>query len=98
DLVILAGTAGPASALEQLEKLGVPMVRLSHGYSVELAREHVLKIGSVLGRDEAARKLVEGIDAQVNAIKPGVGTPRVLFVLSRGGGSAVVSGKGTAAD
>ena len=98
DLVILAGTAGPASALEQLEKLGVPMVRLSEGYGIEIAREHVLKIGTVLGREEAARKLVEGIDAQVSAIKPGVGTPRVLFVLSRGGGAAVVSGKGTAAD
>ncbi len=98
DMVILAGSAGPAAAIEQLEKLGIPMVRLSEGYSLQIAKEHLLKIGAVLGRDDAARTLAEAIDTQVSRIQPGVGTPRVLFVLSRGGGAAVASGSGTAAD
>jgi iron complex transport system substrate-binding protein len=98
DFVILAGGSGPASAIEQLKKLGVPMVKLSDEHSLEAAQEHILQIGSVLGREKAARQLAGQIEKRMAEIPKTTDHPRVLFVLSRGGGSALVSGKGTAAD
>ena len=98
DFVLLAGTAGPESALKQLDDLGVATLRLSEDYSIDAARKRIVKIGEVLGREKEAAAVVARIDAAVASLPPVTKTPKVLFVLSRGGGNLMASGKGTAAD
>ncbi len=98
DIVLLAGTAGPEMAIRQLNELGVKTLRLSDDYNIEGVRERIRKIGEVLGKSREAEELVAKLDAAV-AVLPKVKTrPRVLFLLSRGGGVLMVAGKGTAAD
>lgn len=98
DFVLLAGTAGPESALKQLSDLGVATLRLSEDYRVDAAKERIEKIGDALGKKEEAAVLVAKIDAAVASLPAVTSTPKVLFVLSRGGGNLMASGKGTAAD
>ena len=98
DLIFLSGAAGPPTAIEQLGKLGIPSVRLPEEHSVEAAKEQILKIGSVLGREEKAKELLKHIDEKVASIPAAASRPKVLFILSAGGGRTLISGKGTAAD
>ena len=99
DLVILAATAGPPAAIEQLEKLGIPMLRLQEGYNVGATIARVQQIGTALGRTSQADEICRKIQADATAIpSPRHPTARVLFVMSAGGGAPLVAGSGTAAD
>ncbi len=98
DLIFLAGAAGPPSAIAQLEKLGIPNVRLNEAHTLEAAKENILKIGATLEREEKAKELVAQIDEKIAALPKPTSRPKVLFILSAGGGRTLVSGKGTAAD
>lgn len=99
DVVILGGGAGPKDAIEQLKALDITLLELDETHSVEAAKERITKIGEALDRKEKAAELVAAIDAKF-AERPDLSKeakPKVLFVLSPGGGSPLVAGKGTAA-
>jgi len=99
DLIFLAGAAGPPTAIEQLGVLGIPNVRFSEEHSVEAAKAQILKIGTVLGREEKALELVRNIDQKMASLPtPSGARPKVIFVLSAAGSKLLVSGRGTAAD
>lgn len=99
DVVILGGSAGPRDVIEQLEKLNIKLLVLDDTHSVEAAKDRISKIGEALGRKEQAAAIVGEIDAKIAAMGGASANskPRVLFVLSPGGGSPLVAGKGTAA-
>jgi len=99
DLVILAATAGPPAAIEQLEKMGVPLLRLQEGYSIGATTARIRQIGEALGRGTEAEELCKNIERDAAAVlSPQNPPPRVLFVMSAGGGAPMVAGSGTAAD
>jgi len=99
DLVILSATAGPPQAIEQLEKTGVPMLRLPDGYTLEAAAARINKIGEAIGKIEVARELCRKMEKDSAAIlPPQPPPPKVLFVMSAGGGAPMAAGTGTAAD
>ena len=99
DLVILAATAGPPAAVEQLEKLGIPLLRLHEGYNIESTVARVQQIGKALDRTSRAEEICRKIEAGAAAIAAPRRPPqRVLFVMSAGGGAPMVAGTGTAAD
>lgn len=99
DLVILASTAGPSGAIEQLLRLGIPVLRLQGGYSIAATAARVRQVGQALGREKEAEEICRKIDSDAAAIQPSAGSaPRVLFVMSAGSGTAMAAGEGTAAD
>lgn len=99
DFVILAATAGPPATIGQLEEIGVPLLRLQDGYSIDATLTRTKQIGKALGKIPQAEEICRQIGRDVSGITidPQV-SPRVLFVLSTGGGAPMVAGAGTAAD
>lgn len=98
DLVILSANAGPQTALDQLAALKIPILRLAAGDSFEGATSRIIQIGSAIGREVEATKLVEKITSDLSARKPlSEHRPRVLFVMSLGQGAPMVAGCETAA-
>ncbi len=99
DLVILPATAGPPAAIAQLRTLGIPLLQLEEGFSIEATAARIHAIGKSLGREEAAQKLVADLQKSCEDVsRPAVPTPGVLFVMSAGGRAPMVAGTETAAD
>ncbi|MDX2081484.1 MAG: ABC transporter substrate-binding protein [Terrimicrobiaceae bacterium] len=99
DLVILPATAGPPTAVAQLEQLKVPLLRLEEGHTVEAAANRIREIGEALGLVAAADKLAAELEREAAAVvPPSTPAPRVLFVMSAGGRAPMVAGTNTAAD
>lgn len=101
-LVLVTEDAGPPEVLQQLESAKVKVVKLSNKHTPEAALERIQKIGEAVGRPAEAAKLVQSVSADLDAAKALVasakGTPSVLFIYARGGGTMNVSGTGTSAD
>jgi len=101
-LVLVNGDSGPAEALNQVEKIGVKVVRLPNEHTVEAAENRIRVVGSEVGRAEAADKLIAALREDLKAASESAGNPetapKVLFIYTRGGGLMNVSGKNTAAD
>ena len=101
-LLLINDDAGPPTALSQIEKAGVKIVRLPNDHTPEAAEERIRAIGQELGRTEQARQLIARLHAEIRAVRAraeGAGThPKVLFIYARGGGVMNVAGRRTAAD
>jgi ABC-type hemin transport system, periplasmic component len=100
--VYVTEDAGPPEVIDQIEKAGVKVVRLSNQHTPEAAVERILRIGEALGRKAEAEKLAETVRAELAEAAALVaatpGKPSVLFIYARGGGTMNVSGTGTSAD
>lgn len=101
-LVLVTSEAGPPPALIQIRGAGVRLVEVPTGNGIEAARGTIRALAAALDRRERGEDLVGALDrdlARASAALAGATSrPRVLFVYSRGGGAAMVSGTGTAAD
>jgi len=99
DLVILSATAGPQEALTRLEELGIPLLRLGEGNSIEAAALRIRQIGKTLGKQSEADQLVLRLEREAGAIATAPWPPpRTLFLMSAAGGAPMAAGEGTAAD
>jgi iron complex transport system substrate-binding protein len=100
--VIVTEDAGPPEVIDQVEKAGVKVVRLSNKHTPEAAVERILQIGEALGRKAEAEKLAATVKtelAEAAALVAATSSkPSVLFIYARGGGTMNVSGTGTSAD
>jgi iron complex transport system substrate-binding protein len=100
--VFVTEDAGPPEVIDQVEKAGVKVVRLSNKHTPEAAVERIVQIGEALGRKAEAEKLAETVKAELAEAAAQVaatpGKPSVLFIYARGGGTMNVSGTGTSAD
>jgi iron complex transport system substrate-binding protein len=67
--VVLADDWTDAATLSMLERLGVRVERFSPGYSMADIRANVVKMGAVLGREEAAAEIVAAFDARLAALQ-----------------------------
>lgn len=68
DLVV-TGVFSAAVASEMLERLGVRVVRFSPASSLEDVRAHILRMGAVLGREEAAAAMAARFDADLARLR-----------------------------
>jgi iron complex transport system substrate-binding protein len=101
-LVLVSSEAGPPAALTQIRGAGVRLVEVATGNGIEAARGTIRAVAAALDRQQRGEELVGALDrdlARASAALAGANSrPRVLFVYSRGGSAAMVSGTGTAAD
>lgn len=98
DLVVLPEDAGPASVVDQLRAAGVPVATMPTARDAEGLRARVLALGVALEREVEAEALARRLEAELAAVPPARGTPKVLFVYARGAGTLLVAGRDTAAD
>lgn len=97
DLVLASEHAGPPAALEQLRRLGLKVVILPAGATLNALEARIERTADALGRREQARALVADIRRQVGALAPLPARPRVLL-LSSHTGRLQAAGRDTAAD
>jgi iron complex transport system substrate-binding protein len=83
DLVLGMAEANRRETAEQLERLSIPLYGLT-AHSVDQTLESIEDLGRVLGREEQARSLVEGLRRRVDTVKQRAANqpaPKVLFVV-----------------
>lgn len=101
-LVIATTAAGPASTLDQLRATGVEVLVLPDHYDYDSVVAKIEAVGRVTGKQpEAAAMIARGRTDMVELAKKlaaATGKPRVLFLLSMGGGAPQAAGRDTAAD
>lgn len=100
DLVLAAEEAGPPAAMAQLALTGIPVVRAGDGYDTASVLARVSTVGKALGLDAAAETLADTLRADFGRLAAEIAPltrPRVVFILSAGGGAPMASGRETAA-
>jgi iron complex transport system substrate-binding protein len=102
DLILAAATAGPAEVLQQIVATGVPVVRLPDAHTADGLLDKVVRVAKALGVPEKgaelAAKLRQDVDGAKSAVAAMQGKPKVLFIISAGGGTPMAAGRDTAAD
>ncbi|MBO9453500.1 ABC transporter substrate-binding protein [Tropicibacter sp. R16_0] len=84
DLVIV-GSFSTRTTVDMLRRLGVPVVVFDPAYSLEDVRTNILRMGQVLGREEAAQTLLKDYDDGLAALtRPSSDGPRAAIYSARG--------------
>jgi iron complex transport system substrate-binding protein len=100
-LVIATTAAGPAAALDQLRATGIEVMVLPDHYDYESVIAKIAAIGKITGKVREADAMIERGRAAMKELAARLATatshPRVLFLLSMGGGAPQAAGRGTAA-
>ncbi len=101
-LVIATTAAGPAAAIQQLRATGIEILVLPDHYDYDSVVAKIDAVGRVTNREAEAREMIaRGRNDMSKLAGLLAGTkdrPRVLFLLSMGGGAPQAAGRGTAAD
>ncbi len=85
DLVLASDQSGPPQALAQLRKLGSQVVLLPSEPTLAALDQRIMGVATALGMAPRGTALVHKIHAQLQALKPAAGQPRVLLVSSHTG-------------
>jgi iron complex transport system substrate-binding protein len=100
-LIIATTAAGPAGALEQLKATGIEVLVLPDLYDYDSVVTKIAAVGKATGKvAEADAMIAKGREAMTTLagkLKGATSHPRVLFLLSMGGGAPQAAGRDTAA-
>jgi iron complex transport system substrate-binding protein len=100
--VIATTAAGPKEVLDQLRSAGIEIVVLPDHYDYDSVVLKMEEVGRLTGRSEAARTLIADGRREMSRLTEKLAAlpkrPRVLFLLSMGGGAPQAAGQNTAAD
>lgn len=101
-LVIATTAAGPATTLDQLRATGIEVLVLPERYDYDSVIAKIAAVGHVTGKQTAAEAMIARGRADMAKLAKRIATatrkPRVLFLLSMGGGAPQAAGRDTAAD
>jgi iron complex transport system substrate-binding protein len=101
-LIIATTAAGPAAVLDQLRATGIDVMVLPDLYDYDSVVHKIETVGKVTGKTAEAAALIAHGKAEMAALKArlagATAAPRVLFLLSMGGGAPQAAGRDTAAD
>nr|WP_272213278.1 ABC transporter substrate-binding protein [Marinicella sp. W31]MDC2879225.1 ABC transporter substrate-binding protein [Marinicella sp. W31] len=92
--LVLAGSYTTRETVDLLKRLGIPVAEFAPEASLEDVRDNLLRMGHLLGRDDAARQLVDDMDARRAALleAPASGKTAALYYAN-----GYTSGDGTLA-
>jgi iron complex transport system substrate-binding protein len=101
-LVMATAAAGPATTLDQLRATGIEVMVVPDHYDYESVAGKIEAVGEAIGKREQASALIARGRGEMQALHERLAAtterPRVLFLLSMGGGAPQAAGRGTAAD
>ncbi len=99
DVIIHTNQAGPPTVLKQIDQAGIKRIEIKDEPSLEAVYAKIEAVSAVFGIEDQGEKLIGELVRQREALAlSDTAKPRVLFVMSHGGGTPMVGGKGTAAD
>jgi iron complex transport system substrate-binding protein len=101
--VIGTTAAGPTTTLDQLKGTGIEVMILPDHYDYDSVVTKIEAVGKLTGKTAEAQAMIAQGRAEMKTLKAKLATvsarpPRVLFLLSMGGGAPQAAGAGTAAD
>ena len=99
--IYASADAGPDDILQRLSDLGVDVVRLTTGPSIDQALAAINDLGHHSDRHQVAVDLIEQNQQQIQAVQQLVENkpkPKVILVLAMNDGLPMVAGQGTKAD
>lgn len=85
DLVLASDQAGPPAAMAQLKQLGVKVVVVPAGATLDALEQRVHGVATALGLPDDGGKMVATIRQQVTALTATPSNVRALFVMNRSG-------------
>lgn len=98
DLVLIDASAGPQSAIAQIEKSGVRIVKIPESWTLADIEVKIAAVGAAIGASQQAQILIEKLSqslAQSQIAKP----LRIAFLYLRGTSSVyLIGGAGSGAD
>jgi iron complex transport system substrate-binding protein len=101
-LLIILPEAGPPAAIQQLENVGVNILRVNNESTVNGTKTKIRQIAKALNREEKGEEIIKQLESEMAEAEKLVAAkqtkPKVAFIYSRGAGSAQVGGSGTPAD
>ena len=101
-LVLATSAAGPRTALDQLASTGIEVMILPDHYDYDSVAGKIAAVGKVIGKEAEADALIakgrSDIQGLAGKLAAADSKPRVLFLLSMGGGAPQAAGRDTAAD
>jgi iron complex transport system substrate-binding protein len=102
--VILADDSiGPATALDQIRRAGIPVVIIDDTQTLDAVPAHIRAVAAALGVPAAGERLVTRVRSEIDAARrtaPAGGTkPRIAFLYVRGtAGVFLIGGRGAGSD
>ncbi|MEO9337898.1 hemin ABC transporter substrate-binding protein [Mesorhizobium sp. SB112] len=100
--ILALNTSGPKETIDVLKKASVPYIEVPETFDHEGVVEKIRIVGTALGADDKAEKLVAAVETKLEAaekLTSGINErKRVLFILSVQDGKIMGSGTGTAAN
>ena len=96
-MVIASDAAGPKEAMDQITKIGVPVMQVPSEKTLSGTETRIQKIASLLNKEKEGSELIAQIHSDLKQVQKPASPPRVLFIYARGGGTLSVAGKKTAA-
>lgn len=101
-LVIILPEAGPPAAIQQIESSGVRVLRVGNESAAEGAKTKIRQIAEALNLRTKGEEIIKKLDADLAEAEREAAAettkPKVVFIYSRGAGSAQVGGANTPAD
>jgi iron complex transport system substrate-binding protein len=102
NLVLATTAAGPATTLDQLKATGIEVLVLPDHYDYESVVAKIELVGKLTGKTAEAQAMIAQGRADMASLAAKLAAvparPRVLFLLSMGGGAPQAAGANTAAD
>jgi iron complex transport system substrate-binding protein len=103
---LLIGTdiAGPPGAIEELERVGVPVAIVPTPADASGPGTKIRAVAEVLGIPERGEELASAVESEIATVDPldlatsPIGAPRVAMLYLRGEGTQLMFGEGTAID
>lgn len=103
-LLIGTAIAGPPGAIEELERVGVPVAIVPTPADASGPGTKIRAVAEVLGIPERGEALASAVESEIAAVEPldlttsPIGAPRVAMLYLRGEGTQLMFGEGTAID
>lgn len=102
-VVLAEATTGPAEAIQQIRRAGVPLVVLPAATSLDAVGPRIDAVAAALGVKEAGDRLRERTTQRIDAVREdlptGTAKPKVAFLYLRGTAAVyLIGGRGSGAD
>lgn len=97
-LVLASELAKPSTALLQIKKSGVTVIKVTGRPALEAIPEKITTVANAVGKTQQGQQLVEQFSQELAKVDSNPINKKVLFIMSHGGIQPLAAGQHTAAD
>lgn len=97
-MVITSDLAQPSAVLEQIKKVGIPVIYVSGKHSLQAIPQKIETVAKALHREKESKPLQENIEKTITSLSSKQLPIKVIYIMAHSGVNNLVAGKDTAAD